>query len=538
MCSPRTRGWSHRQNRRPVDRAVLPAHAGMVPTRPPRTHTRWGAPRARGDGPRPARARPMRHGCSPRTRGWSCCCHLRRLQPRVLPAHAGMVPPGSRSPMRPPSAPRARGDGPSTHNTDEEHKWCSPRTRGWSPARRSDVARYSVLPAHAGMVPSRRRNRRRLPRAPRARGDGPKPRAERQLKHGCSPRTRGWSLPAGTLHQTSTVLPAHAGMVPPPGASPTACPGAPRARGDGPHHRDVPHMEGRCSPRTRGWSPQTRPPPAKRSVLPAHAGMVPFGWRCPIRTAGAPRARGDGPTSTSRSPTLVPCSPRTRGWSRLARHRVQLWRVLPAHAGMVPCRHRRRRGSHGAPRARGDGPGSELAAPITEAVLPAHAGMVPGSWTPPTGPWECSPRTRGWSPGHGRRRPGLGSAPRGDGPMLSSWLYLASTCSPRTRGWSRPGPAAELAAEVLPAHAGMVHDRVVQVDQILGAPRARGDGPYGRSIPTYPLLCSPRTRGWSRGQVVHVHLGRVLPAHAGMVRTGSRTRPPPTRAPRARGDGP
>ena len=90
-------------------------------------------------------------------------------------------------------------------------------------------------------------------------------------------------------------------------------------------------------------------------------------------------------------------------------------------------------------------------------------------------------------------------------------------CSPRTRGWSRGVLDPHQHADVLPAHAGMVptcpHPRPVMI----GAPRARGDGPKGLSEGAFWQECSPRTRGWSLDQMAARIRAEVLPAHAGMV---------------------
>ena len=70
--------------------------------------------------------------CSPRTRGWSLYVTARLAPLDVLPAHAGMVPPGTAPAVPRPRAPRARGDGPVPIQIIGELAECSPRTRGWS----------------------------------------------------------------------------------------------------------------------------------------------------------------------------------------------------------------------------------------------------------------------------------------------------------------------------------------------------------------------------------------------------------------------
>ncbi len=252
---------------------------------------------------------------------------------------------------------------------------------------------------------------------------------------------------------------------------------APRARGDGPAPAVAAATAIPCSPRTRGWSRAEGGDSGADHVLPAHAGMVPAGARPPRPAAGAPRARGDGPPGARPDGEPRGCSPRTRGWSQPGQRGVVVVAVLPAHAGMVPQGDRPRRTLRGAPRARGDGPPH------------GRAGPAPG---------RCSPRTRGWS----------------------RWLT---------------GRASHSA--VLPAHAGMVLTVPSDDFTVSGAPRARGDGPALTRAFTHVQGCSPRTRGWSR-RARRVPARTGAPAHAGMVPGVIRPAGAGGGAPRARGDGP
>ena len=235
-CSPRTRGWSRRDRHNPPPPPVLPAHAGMVPALSRISAVSFCAPRARGDGPQDWMLLICLALCSPRTRGWSHRQEARPVQRLVLPAHAGMVPaipsgaaPRGRAPRargdgpRPAvwcwgravcSLPPARGDGPAGRRVFAGHTPCSPRTRGWSHHRHPDPGQGVVLPAHAGMVPDRWPPRKPPWCAPRARGDGPSTIGRPSSSSTCSPRTRGWSLAVGDGLVDDLVLPAHAGMVP------------------------------------------------------------------------------------------------------------------------------------------------------------------------------------------------------------------------------------------------------------------------------------------------------------------------------------
>ena len=277
--------------------SVLPAHAGMVPGSTVQLSAPSGAPRARGDGPQPPKKPSSPPVCSPRTRGWSRAARHPVPHRVVLPAHAGMVPPINEPPAIADCAPRARGDGPDWVWWGVRRSRCSPRTRGWSPGPGDAGLAGSVLPAHAGMVPEVIGVPRLSRSAPRARGDGPGGENLAALAAACSPRTRGWSPNTRSAHPNPPVLPAHAGMVPrlPAGDLRQVC--APRARGDGPNQNKPKGGTAWCSPRTRGWSPDG----AERRA---------FLW----------------------------CSPRTRGWSPAMRWSNPPAGVLPAHAGMVPPR--------------------------------------------------------------------------------------------------------------------------------------------------------------------------------------------------------
>ena len=149
------------------------------------------APRARGDGPDPVARVDDLQACSPRTRGWSQVVGVSVVDDDLLPAHAGMVPRGRVPRLFCRTAPRARGDGPPGPGSTIPSRCCSPRTRGWSPRSLGFVSSSTLLPAHAGMVLRRGCRTARRPAAPRARGDGPGMYAIRITTAPCSPRTRG-----------------------------------------------------------------------------------------------------------------------------------------------------------------------------------------------------------------------------------------------------------------------------------------------------------------------------------------------------------
>ncbi len=357
---------------------MLPAPAGMVPKLRRRPGARRGAPRARGDGPARILGQSRMARCSPRPRGWSHSSGLTVMHVSVLPAPAGMVPPTGTSRSTSHRAPRARGDGPLYPWWTGPREMCSPRPRGWSLLTQLSEDTPLVLPAPAGMVPTPGPRECSHPGAPRARGDGPQVARGDRYRRLCSPRPRGWSIGRHVGAQPQLVLPAPAGMVPGHRGARPAGPRAPRARGDGPVQIGFDPTGDPCSPRPRGWSRRHGRRTTQAPVLPAPAGMVPRRYPHTRITAGAPRARGDGPGPDCTRHSHSSCSPRPRGWSRVIPERPQRVRVLPAPAGMVPTPEPFRRITRCAPRARGDGP--------------SPPGRMPASS-------ECSPRPRGWSPG-------------------------------------------------------------------------------------------------------------------------------------------
>ena len=306
--------------------------------------------------------------------------------------------------------------------------------------------------------------------------------------------------------------------------------GAPHARGDGWTGRVAPpRVHGLLLSHARGDGPAPGHADGRTgSVLPTHVGVDVALPHVGMVLRSAPTHVGWFRCSTGG------CSPRTWGWSGVSRGtRVPQLRappVLPTHVGWSgpdradapaeaginrACSHARGDGPSvcaGAPHARGDGPGSGCAVGRAEVRARTEVAAAQRVCS------QCSPRTWGWS-----SRCAPGCAPTHVG-------------SPRTP------------AGVLPTHVGMVRpDRATAsglyraptrgMVRRLGAPHARGDGPFHawpgvlhlgwqRPCPTWgcppDLPCSPRTWGWSA-------VNQLLP------RTGwSR----PCGAPHARGDGP
>ncbi len=193
--------------------------------------------------------------------------------------------------------------------------------------------------------------------------------------------------------------------------------------------------------------------------------------------------------------------------------------MLPADAGVVRPRGRSPPGRTGAPRRRGGGPDHRRVVHGLHLVLPADAGVV---------------RRGRRTSGHRLRAPRR----RGGGPLGARGITNAVLCSPPTRGWSGRHQVRAPRDRVLPADAGVVQPRRLGLTLYRRAPRRRGGGPTTAAHQPSDRMCSPPTRGWSVHLREAVGRDRVLPADAGVVRTGLAPWLTWGCAPRRRGGGP
>ncbi len=359
------------------------------------------------------------------------------------------------------SAPRACGVGRRVPGGGVGSKLCSPRVRGWSVRRGRGGTGDPLLPARAGLVVKSADAPVHEVSAPRACGVGRHHQREALQEDLCSPRVRGWSTRRTERMNSTTLLPARAGLVllaHVVGAGKTS---APRACGVGPAQAEPRAGRGLCSPRVRGWSRERPPAGPDRPLLPARAGLVWSATEGQCTVTSAPRACGVGPRAglswaerTKLLPAragLVPIStliaalqeaaPRACGVGPDRSHRhLKADRLLPARAGLVPAclavLHRRK----SAPRACGVGPRAMPATRRTGVLLPARAGLVPRTQSGPP-PGSAAPRACGVGPQSPAARP--------HGPA----------CSPRVRGWSQPRAEPHVPAALLPARAGLVPPR-------------------------------------------------------------------------------
>ena len=581
LGSPHTRGWTSYSSPRRMASAGFPAHAGMDPSPTPGPGRRHRVPRTRGDGPLGDVLGLLIPVGSPHTRGWTASAAHQREHGRGFPAHAGMDPPSSCAGTGRRRVPRTRGDGPSSTRCASRRSRGSPHTRGWTPALAADGGGGPGFPAHAGMDPRRGARRRRRPRVPRTRGDGPVLGRLPRPPRGGSPHTRGWTLQREGVGDPRLGFPAHAGMDRGRPSPRSARLGVPRTRGDGPASAAASFAGSLGSPHTRGWTLHAQPAhDAGANGFPAHAGMDPLKEPCSRTGSGVPRTRGDGPAVPRLARRVGAGSPHTRGWTHVglpahppdagfpahagmdppagtagcARGRVPRtrgdgpvfgshdlpfgggsphtrgWtrprastppsaRGFPAHAGMDPDTSISRRMAPRVPRTRGDGPVLFPAWIHARDGFPAHAGM-----DPPRGPWPPAPA---WVP-----------RTRGDGPLSYRCRGRPTKGSPHTRGWTARVVNFRLRDNGFPAHAGMDPERRRHGHPEPRVPRTRGDGPAAPSEGAKSVVGSPHTRGWTHRDHRLMRWRRGFPAHAGMDPTSAPANACRARVPRTRGDGP
>ena len=415
----------------------------------------------------------------------------------------------------------------------------SPRSRGWTRDIRGEGGGHGGFPALAGMDRARPICASVSLRLPRARGDGPWSSAAPRAFCRASPRSRGWTRISRATTGRLRGFPALAGMD--PETSETIALGSrlPRARGDGPSCSGWQAAARPASPRSRGWTAGARSRSGAGDGFPALAGMDPTAWLTSTPRYRLPRARGDGPKNRVREYQKSRASPRSRGWTRRAAPSASGVRGFPALAGMDPLVVLIVLVRRGLPRARGDGP-------------VALGGAVRAAW--------ASPRSRGWTVAGVRRGvfaagfpalagmdPGLSSSiveilglprARGDGPSGCWGTASASAASPRSRGWTPVIRGESEGAEGFPALAGMDPGPRTPAARTPRLPRARGDGPcpVRRSSPA--AGASPRSRGWTRQHGAGGRRRAGFPALAGMDPDERRVDIGRGRLPRARGDGP
>ncbi len=320
---------------------------------------------------------------------------------------------------------------------------------------------------------------RRSCRLPRASGDGPSRRAFRPSKLSAPPRERGWTLIRLDLERLDAGSPARAGMDPQCRRVGRSAPGLPRASGDGPPSPRRCAQPRRAPPRERGWTSVGLEQPAQESGSPARAGMDPRSLLATGRSAGLPRASGDGPCRRVRRVLRVVAPPRERGWTFDVPCRFDFDQGSPARAGMDPAWSDVDGATNRLPRASGDGP------------FRGHADA-------PTHEQLRLPRASG------------------DGPQYGSGVLKPAGAPPRERGWTVSQLGAGRQGRGSPARAGMDPRYTPSGDAVTRLPRASGDGPSPNAASGFLCAAPPRERGWTPAVECRLDGTVGSPARAGM----------------------
>ncbi|MDF9816779.1 hypothetical protein M2266_006010 [Streptomyces sp. SPB162] len=537
-AAPRARGDGPEMRLETGEHEICSPSAGMDPREETSLPCWNAAPSRRGDGPPVVFGFDGKPICSPHARGWNRDEPDAVYVPGLLPAPAGMDPTRSAKRARKATAPRACGDVPRASN----------------PVGQDQLPRAAGLDAGPAATPGN------LPTASRLRGDGPFVRPALAVSKRCSPLGRGWTLPdardgrctalfpparerthllaaaggprplllaraAGmdpapsTWPPSTCTLPACAGIDPASTSSGSCAPAAPRPRGDEPSGNFVGARNVPCSSPAPGWTQAGYDGAGDRCLLPARARMNPRPFSTIRRwtAAPAPRPRGDGPWYFEPNAQEIVYFPLAAGWTREGPLARRPGRVLSVGRGTEPTMCGPSNRTAVARRQRGDGPGTGNIGGELNSCSPRAAMDLPRPAR--SGPSRrCSPPVRMCT----RRESGQVDVDR----LLPNCVGMDST---RARG-VQPDI-------LLPARLGVDLQEGRAHRRGRSAPRPRGWTPCRARRPRRPGL-SPHSQGWTQAGRVQPRRPELLPARAGMDPAWRLIRPPTAVAPCPRGKGP
>ena len=146
-------------------------------------------------------------------RGWSFTASVQASSDFLFPAHAGVIPGHAGNTVPNPSFPRACGGDPLLRKQSGKHCTFSPRMRGWSLSIVLNSPKPYLFPAHAGVILGCDCVCENYRAFPRACGGDPFSPYRWQKKNNFSPRMRGWSYIEVSHTGTTSLFPAHAGVI-------------------------------------------------------------------------------------------------------------------------------------------------------------------------------------------------------------------------------------------------------------------------------------------------------------------------------------
>ena len=379
--SPLTRGKPTSARPASLSPRLIPAHAGKTDGGIQTAVARKAHPRSRGENAGAGAGIAAMSGSSPLTRGKPSRSQRNAGQIRLIPAHAGKTSPGQGRPRWCAAHPRSRGENWMTYNVAQWVRGSSPLTRGKPRLLEILLHGTRLIPAHAGKTRPEHPRTARTGAHPRSRGENGPAAGMVPRVVGSSPLTRGKQTNAALAGPPGRLIPAHAGKTWSYVTGPDNLWAHPRSRGENAFRRRKRQHTRGSSPLTRGKRPRAQPLHASQRLIPAHAGKTPRRHRVAASLPAHPRSRGENGRCSLSFSLLRGSSPLTRG--KLPRELVDVLSegLIPAHAGKTVCDRACKHHGPAHPRSRGEN--------LVSAVQVGNAG---GS----------SPLTRGKRAGHGR----------------------------------------------------------------------------------------------------------------------------------------
>ncbi len=291
--SPLARGTSPSRFLYGACRRLIPARAGNIPSTRSASLSASAHPRSRGEHRAVSTSISSRGGSSPLARGTSLLKLLATLYNRLIPARAGNICPGRRSPPLLPAHPRSRGEHKSSPNLPPRPLGSSPLARGTFLGVFSVIIGFRLIPARAGNITYLVKRNDDYAAHPRSRGEHATIQWRDGAGLGSSPLARGTFALAILAGKCRRLIPARAGNICPRRASVAATSAHPRSRGEHRKTRSGEWGTPGSSPLARGTciSVARARPPAR--LIPARAGNI--GRYPPARTCrpAHPRSRGE-----------------------------------------------------------------------------------------------------------------------------------------------------------------------------------------------------------------------------------------------------
>ena len=210
-----------------------------------------------------------------------------------------------------------------------------PHTREWSVNFSILFSPYRVFPAHAGEILEYITTQRFLSSFSRTRGSDPGVKPNSRMVTLFFPHTREWSWTFKRGNERRTVFPAHAGVIPKQVLADPRRAGFSRTRGSDPGPLDPFSKLAPFFPHTREWSCDIWNIYRPNIVFPAHAGVIRIRAQWKIFFGCFSRTRGSDPKIDTLERSVSKFFPHTREWSYRGLNEWNLDLVFPAHAGKI-----------------------------------------------------------------------------------------------------------------------------------------------------------------------------------------------------------